>query len=391
MPRFAFVAQGRLFLGDADGQMQEITSRFGEGIRERARASRDRHAWKTDGTGARFAGVWGARMQTDPDDIRLDVTSISVGAAPGEMFYTLTAPGLCGMLRLDDFGANEQRLWHSNDTRITDVARHPSAARIACSVRGADTAGIGVMTEMGSRLSVVTEGDSIDEAPRWIPASENALVYQSAGIGRNRDGQSSGRTPYHIQRLDVDSGSLLVMAEEPQNDLLAPQVTAGGDLYFIRRPYRPQAGPSWWRLALGILLIPWRLLQAVFQFFNFFSMRYTGKPLNPVAPDSGGAARRPLDVERMVLWGNVVDAQNAMRRAKPDETPDLVPSTWKLVRRTASGEETTLASGVLSYDLEQDGSVLFTNGSAIFRRDPDGKIARLLRAAYIERVVAVSS
>ena len=39
MPRFAFVAQSRLYLGGDDGKMLEITSRFGEGIRERCKAT----------------------------------------------------------------------------------------------------------------------------------------------------------------------------------------------------------------------------------------------------------------------------------------------------------------------------------------------------------------
>jgi hypothetical protein len=245
------------------------------------------------------------------------------------------------------------------------------------------------MTEMGSRLSVVTEGDSIDEAPRWIPRSETGLVFQSAGIGRNRDGHFAGRTAYHIQQLDVESGALVLLAEDPRHDLLAPQVNADGAIHYIRRPYRLRAGQPWWRFLLGVILIPWRLLQAIFQFFNFFSMRYTGRPLDPTTRDGGGAARRPLDLERMELWGNVVEAQNTMRRAKPEETPDLVPSSWELMRRDAAGHETVLAAGVLSYDFLSDGSILYSNGSAIFQRDPSGKVSRLLRAAYIERVVAV--
>ncbi len=70
-------------------------------------------------------------------------------------------------------------------------------------------------------------------------------------------------------------------------------------------PYRLRAGPPWWKFLLGVILIPWRLLQAIFQFFNFFTIRYTGKQLDPTAQEGGGSARRPLDVERMIVWGNV--------------------------------------------------------------------------------------
>ncbi len=34
-------------------------------------------------------------------------------------------------------------------------------------------------------------------------------------------------------------------------------------------------------------------------------------------------------------------------------------------------------------------SILYSNGSAIFQRDPAGKVTRVLRAAYIDKVVGV--
>jgi hypothetical protein len=193
----------------------------------------------------------------------------------------------------------------------------------------------------------------------------------------------------HVQKLNVETGELSLVAEDARHDLLAPQMDARGALYFIRRPYKFSSGRPWWRVLLDVVLIPWRLLQAIFQFFNFFSMKYTGKPLDPGTLEAGGVARKNLDVERMVLWGNVVEAHDAMRRAKPEETPDLVPRSWELVRHDVDGREIALAAGVLSYDLLPDGSVLYSNGSAVFLRASDGTVRRLLRAAYIEKVVAV--
>ena len=54
------------------------------------------------------------------------------------------------------------------------------------------------------------------------------------------------------------------------------------------------------------------------------------------------------------------------------------------------GHKTVLATGVLSYDLLPDGSILYSNGGAIFRREPDGNVQRVSRAAHNEKVVAVS-
>ena len=55
-PRFAILAQGRLYL-DSGKSVRELKSQFGEGIRDRAVALHERNAWKTSGSGARFMGA----------------------------------------------------------------------------------------------------------------------------------------------------------------------------------------------------------------------------------------------------------------------------------------------------------------------------------------------
>ena len=112
-----------------------------------------------------------------------------------------------------------------------------------------------------------------------MPGQPGSLVFQSAGVGRARDGTPRGLGPFHIQRLEVESGAMETLAEDARHDLLAPRCDAAGDLYFIRRPYRGDGAGPWWRLPLDLLLMPLRFLYAIFQFFNFFTMAFTGKPL----------------------------------------------------------------------------------------------------------------
>ena len=70
---------------------------------------------------------------------------------------------------------------------------------------------------------------------------------------------------------------------------------------------------------------------------------------------------------------------------------DLVPSSWQLARRSSSGTEEVLAKGVLAYDLARDGSIVYSNGNALFVRHPDGRKERLLTEAMIEQVVVLES
>ena len=116
-------------------------------------------------------------------------------------------------------------------------------------------------------------------------------------------------------------------------------------------------------------------------------MRYTGQPLSA----DGGSLRKAMDAQRMVLWGNVIDAQRAMRKAKREETPDLVPSSWEPIRREADGTQSVVARGVLSFDLCRDGSILYSNGSAVIRRDADGKLETIARHNCIEQVISLET
>ncbi len=384
MPRFALLSQGRLFL-HAAGELKEVTSHFGKGIRDRALSIRERNAWKYQGSGAKFMGMRAMQTDTHPDEIPIDFSGVARGGAAGELIYTITTPEICGLLSAVT-GGDEQRLWHSNGTHVRDLARDPKAERLACAVlHNGSTSGIGVMGIDGRGLSIATEGDSMDLAPRWVPGRGSVLIFQSAGVGRNRDGMPLGLSPFAIQRIDLETHELETVAESPTFDFLAPQCDAGGRLHYIRRPYRQDHWRPRWATLLDVMLLPWRLIYAIFQFFNFFSMMFTGRPLSADGP----ARHKELDTQRMVLWGNVIDAQKAMRKAGPEEAPDLVPRTWELVRRELDGSETVLARSVLSYDLCADGSVLYSNGSAIFLRKPDGAQETVVRHRFIEQVVAL--
>jgi hypothetical protein len=112
-------------------------------------------------------------------------------------------------------------------------------------------------------------------------------------------------------------------------------------------------------------------------------MRYTGRPLA-----QGGNAAKGADLKRMMLWGNMVEAEQLMRAKPNEESPDLVPKDWELIRQDPNGETTTLARGVLWFDLFSDGSLIYSNGSAVFQLTPDGVSTRLLKHPFIEKVIA---
>ena len=388
----AYLAQGKLHLKLGDEPVRTVESKFAQTVRDRALRLQQQHGWKNEGRGARFMSrglVWGQGAERDPAEMRVSITGLSRGRDLGELLYTLEVDQVTGIFAVRDGGNDELRLSHSADRHVQFVSARPNQELIACSVwQKAGTANIATKRADGGALTEVTEGDSNDLAPQWIPGSPRQLVFQSAGVMRDRDGRYSGLGPYTIQRLDLDSGNMSCLAEDEDSDFLGPQIAADGALYFIRRPYHsPHERISPWRLLWNIVCMPFRLLQAVFQFFNFFTLTLTGKPLI----DARGAKQQEMDVRRMMIWGNLIDADKAIRGARHagENSPSLVPKSWELIRKAADGTEHAVARGVLSFDLCRDGSLVYTNGSAIDRVDPHGVIERLLTDQLIEQVVAL--
>jgi hypothetical protein len=92
----------------------------------------------------------------------------------------------------------------------------------------------------------------------------------------------------------------------------------------------------------------------------------------------------------MMIWGNMIDASRAARENKGEDAPSLVPKTWELVKQDSSGSSEVLARGVLAFDLCES-SLVYSNGSAIFRLDAGGSPQRLFVGSLIEQIIAAGS
>jgi len=120
-----------------------------------------------------------------------------------------------------------------------------------------------------------------------------------------------------------------------------------------------------------------------YHWLNFFSFRNSGQPLNT---QSGG--QRQLDIKKMLIYGNLVNVERALQKERDAESPSLVPKTWELVRQTPGGEESIISRGVLAFDLAPDGTIIHTNGNAVFRETLEGKSERVVVSQFIEHIVA---
>ncbi len=381
----AYLAQGRIRVKESgDTPPRTIDSIYGNSIREKAVRSQQKNSWKGQGDSSPFSGaiLWGkAAMATE---VPLAITSICAGRDPGGLVYSMESGSLCALLEVGQLGVEERRLWNDNRTRVRHVTVSPRNGDMVFSILHQNsTANIGIKWNGESGIKEITEGDSFDTAPHWLPGEERKLVFQSAGIGRNREGHFLMFGPFSIQQLDVDTAEMTTLLEDSDFDYLAPHGLSDGSLLYIRRPHTTDHRAGFLQILKDVVLFPFRLVYAVFAFLNFFSTIFAGKKLT----SAGGAKAREMDMKQMMIWGNLVRARQP---AHPEEEgADLVPKSWELFVRNPDGKARVLASGVLAYDVDPEGLITYTNGSAIFLLHPDGRKERVLSERMIEQVFFV--
>lgn len=384
-PSLAYLAQGNIRLKKGNAPPQTVDSAYGNSIREKAVRAQQKHSWKAAGSdGSPFGGavLWGKAAMSQ--EVPLAVTSICGGKDSGGLVYSLESGSLCALLEVAQAGTEEKRLWNDNRTRIRHVTVSRQTGDMAFSILHQNgTANIGVKLNDEGGVKELTEGDSFDTAPRWRMDDGSRIIFQSAGIGRNREGHFLALGPFSLQQLDPAAGELTTVLEDPAYDYLAPQCLPDGSLLYIRREYAKQDQMHPLRVLKDGLLFPFRLLYAVFQFLNFFSALFTGRKLT----SAGGAKAREMDMKQMMIWGNLVRAQKPAKME--DESADLVPKTWELRHQQPDGKSKLLASGVLAYDADPSGKIVYTNGNAIFIVSPDGKREHVLSERMIEQVFFV--
>jgi len=386
----AFISKGYIHLATGGQNKTTIESQFAQQVRQRSLELQQRHGWK----GGRSSGMvssqmlWGVRGD-ETNRMQVNLTGLCRGRSRGEVFYTLNTGEVSGIFLIRQETGQEIRLLHSADYKMHNVAVRAGHNDIACAVRNANgIANLAVMVDDNSGLAEVTEGDSIDLAPSWMTGPARQLVFQSAGIARDASGYVRGRGPYSIQKLDLDTGEITNLAEDSKYDLLSPKADGAGSLYYIRRPYkRPGERPKWWRLFIDIPMMPLRLLYAAFQYLNWFTVSYTGRMLT----DAGTAKQKEIDAQRKKVLASLFDAETANRDELLNATdqPGLVANSWQLMKQAGNSKAEPIAGGVLSFDICQDGSIVYSNGSEIFHSPLGSPAVRIAADDFIEQVASV--
>jgi hypothetical protein len=398
---FAYLSGGRLYLKLGQTTVQSIASEFGQAAQQRGFELQRRNGWKQKSM--MNVGGSGDPKQPDPGVVAVAVQGIcSTGA--DRLLYSLEAGEVGGIFTLERSSialngssehtlesrpkTKEKRLFHSADFKIDRVDFNPSYQLIACAALKKDgTANIATMPANAVQLVEVTEGDSLDLAPKWIPGTRKAIVFQSAGVSRNSNGQVIEHKHSTIEQLDFDRQEVITLASDPKYDLLSPQLAGNGTLYYIRRPYRPlRQRVAFLQILKDTILMPSRLMMAVFEWLNYFTRRYTGKALS-AAPQV-----QRVGTHQVLFLGRLVDVGAEIQRNckfGDADSPALVPRSWELIRQYPHQAPEVIGRGVLAFDVGLNGQIIYSNGSAVYGVNPGGVAERLVVDRPIDQVVII--
>lgn len=381
---FSFLSNGLLFLRERGGEVRQLDSVYAQESLDRRERGRELHSWK-QGTSFGIAAGGGVRS-FEANDKPISATSAAY-MTNGDMLYFLRDEGIGGLFRREAESGKELRLLLRQNLHLCDLSPSPDGSMLAASSQlAAGVANIALLNSDGSKYREVTGGDTVDAAPAWIPGAPNRLLFQSSGLARDEHGYIVAQGAASIQMLNMESGSVTPVLENPHFDYLKPRVCPAGNLLFIRRPFEvPHYATA--SIFTDTLLFPFRLLRALFHYLNFFSLMYTRKPLTSA---SGPAVK--ADIKSILLQGRRIDAEKALRSERPVQgVPSLVPSSWELGSRSPDGEERILAANVASYDISPDGTIVYSNGRGVFVLALDGSAALALKDELVAEVFAAQA
>lgn len=365
MTRIALIADGRLLLTDTNGTTKRHDCTFASEMESRQQRSAEKNAWKKADSGAvgmfSRSSLWN---QSDESAVlpRPRIVSVCGGLNPNSMVYSLWTGVVGAFLNYDFEESYEQRVFHRERFHAAEFQRDPRTGRLVCRHGDGEISNLALLDPDGRNLVTFTEGDSIDGSPSWDPSSPDTVVYHSAGISRDQHGYAHGFSNFTIERVNMKTGEIETLLNEPESDLLCPQFSSAGELYFIRRPYHGPGGkrPSAWVTLKDTLLFPFRLVRAIIDFAHIFSQLVSKKPLTT----SGGPKAKGPEPVRMWIHGRMIDAEKVASEGGPEGS--FAPADWRLIKRSANGSETEIAKHVLAYDLSSDGKLLFTDGRSTY-------------------------
>ncbi len=354
-----------------DGKITRKNSKFIEKFKAASINAERAKSWKHSGEGARFRGD----EHPDAEDISFNETIN--GVYPDKDFqavYSFSVNGTSGIYKTNPYDekGGETHVINSVDYVFSGGCLDANSNVLATSVRrNGYNSDIAVFDLESGDWRSVTDGDTLDEYPFISPDDANVIYFTSRGVGRDMNGNFAGYSNGAVCRLDLSALEIEEVAVSEKYGYIKP-ITYDGKLYAVRIPAKEKKPNP----LVEILLIPFRIIQAIANFINVFVRAFTGKSL--ASGGSNPAKGREYDSRKEYVKGNIINAQKEQKRNARKDKHDygFIPLSWQIAE-VESGK--VIKSGIADYDILPDGTIIATNGKRIFAIK-DGKCSKLADA-----------
>lgn len=345
---------------------------------------KQRKDWKTKGAGAQFMGL--ASQQEDHDPASIFPSDVVI-TDQQQLIYTArleqgTAIYAKSLLDLQDA---EGLVLRKNDFIVHDMSYDSTNKRLvlSASLPAEYERHLSVLAVDGNRIQYVTEGECQDANPVFDPQNPDQIYYDSCGFAYGQQGNIVIGNK-EICLLNLKTGELETLMSHVDYDFFKPQKDSLGNLYFLKRPYRNKRNSS--SVIKDLLLAPVKIIKAIIGWLDFFTQRYTGESLKTTSGVNPAKTKQKSE-EELFVEGNLIKAQKTLQQNinAGEKYPGMIPSSWELMKRTATGEMVVLKKGVLSYALRDDG-IVYSNGKFLVHLGLDQKETMLLEGKLVSKI-----
>lgn len=348
----------------------------------------EKDKWKYSGFGAQFRGDAIEKLRYDQSNEKIlgETTSVSF-INENTVNYSVFVNNLSAVCTKDLSAEkdSEGHIIHATDRIFKGSSEQNGKLALSVSDDGI-TAHIAIFNKNTDDYSLVTDGDSLDFDPAYSERENGKILFASKGAGRDGDGNFIEYSPSYILSYDEFTGNIEEELSDPAYSFIKPKEDENGNLYAIKKPVKDKRKSN---LLLDIILIPWRLLTAIYYFLESFTRAFTGKNFTDKSPNP--AKNNKKSSREIFIDGNLIYADEELKKniKHKDDFAGIIPRSYELIKRSPDGKVTTVKKGVIAYAPLKDGSVIAGNGKYLLKISADGVTEKICEAPLTTEISVI--
>ena len=370
----------------SDGEIHEYPCDFYDKYVKTLEKMAKSQEWKYSGIGANFRGDTFNIEQVNTKNSYY--TSLDSFASADKVLFSVTVNEVSGIF-IKDLTAeidSESHVIHSHECVYSGSCPNEDGNSIVTSLKeDYVTAHLAVFNLATTDLSTLTDGDCYDFDACYSKTNPSKILFASKGVGRDSDGDFVAYSNSSILSYDLNGWEIEELYTDKNCSLEKPRDDKNGNFYFIEKAYGGKKS-GFFRTLLDIILIPYRILEALVSFIELFVTSFTGKGFSKTT-NSGNLKKANKTKGEIFIEGNLINVDKEYKNnlKHKDKFAGYAPRSWKLIKVDSEGNKTVLATSVIDYVLLDDGSIVYTNGKHVLLLK-DGKTEKLADTSMCTQV-----